>query len=66
MGQLNDLKVKIEEKIKADNLDAADIKGKLGLRSGKLFAFITPTTPDDPAAIAKLKEAAKEILHMSL
>lgn len=65
MSQLNDMKVRIEEKIKADGLDAAAVKGKIGLRSGKLLAFISPTTPDDPVAIAKLKEAAKEILNLN-
>jgi hypothetical protein len=66
VGQLNDLKLRIEEKIKADGLDGAAIKGKLGLRSGKVLAFITASTPDDPEAIAKLKAAAKEVLNLSL
>lgn len=66
MSQLNDMKLQIEAKIKADGLNATDIKGKLGLRSGKLLAFITPSTPDDPQAIARLKQAAKEILNLSL
>jgi hypothetical protein len=66
VGQLNDLKLRIEEKIKADGLDAAAIKGKLGLRSGKVLAFITTSTPDDPEAIAKLKAAAKEVLNLNL
>lgn len=66
MGQLNDLKVRIEEKIKADKLDEAAVKGKIGLKAGKLLAFITPSTPDDAAVIAKLKAAAKEILNVNL
>ncbi|HEY6338857.1 MAG TPA: hypothetical protein VIW68_10210, partial [Candidatus Sulfotelmatobacter sp.] len=64
--RLNDLKVRIEEKIKADGLDAVAVKGKIGLRSGKLLGFVTPSTPDDPVAIAKLKQAAKEILNINL
>lgn len=55
----------IEEKIKASGLDATDVKGKISLRSGKLLAFITPTTPDDPGGIAKLKQAAKEVLNIN-
>ena len=43
-----------------------EVKGKIGLRSGKLFAFITPTTADDPEAIAKLKKAAHEVLNITL
>ena len=66
MSQLYEIKLRIEEKIKTDGLDANDIKGKIGLRAGKLLAFITATTPDDPATVAKLKQAAKEILNISL
>jgi len=66
VGALNDMKLQIEEKIRADGLDAKDIKGKIGLRSGKLFAFINPSTPDDPEVIAKLRQAAKEVLNLSL
>ena len=66
MSQLNDLKIKIEQKIKADKLDEVAVKGKIGLKSGKLLAFINASTPDDPAAIAKLKAAAKEVLNLNL
>ncbi len=66
MSQLHAMRMRIEEKIKADGLDAMEVKGKIGLRSGKLLSFITPTTPDDPEAIAKLKSAAKEVLNLSL
>lgn len=66
MSQLYDMRMQIEAKIKSSGLDAMDVKGKIGLRSGKLLAFITPTTPDDPATVAKLKAAAKEILNLSL
>ena len=66
MGQLYDLRVLIEDRIKASGLDAMDVKGKISLRSGKLLAFISPTTPDDPAATAKLKRAAEEVLNITL
>lgn len=66
MSQLYDIKVKIEEKIKADGLDANLVKGKIGLKSGKVLAFITSTTADEPEAVAKLKQAAKEVLNLSL
>ena len=65
MSQLYDLKVLIENKIKADGLDAAAVKGKIGLRSGKMLAFITPSTPDDAETVAKLKLAVKEVLHIN-
>ena len=66
MSQLYDMKLKIEEKIKTSGLDAADVKGKIGLKSGKVLAFITSTTPDEPDAVAKLRAAAKEVLNISL
>ena len=66
MSQLYDMKTRIEEKIKADNLDATAIKGEIGLKSGKLLLLITPATSDDPVTIAKLRQAAKEILNLSL
>jgi hypothetical protein len=66
VSQLYDLRILIEENIKTSGLDAMEVKGKISLRSGKLLAFITRTTPDDPAAIAKLKQAAKEVLNLNL
>lgn len=66
MSQLYEIKLRIEEKIKADKLDANEVKGKIGLRAGKLLAFITADTPDDLATVAKLKQAAKDILNIAL
>jgi hypothetical protein len=66
VSQLYDMRMQIEAKIKSSGMDAMDVKGKIGLRSGKLLAFITPTTPDDPASIAKLRAAAKEVLNLNL
>jgi len=66
VSQLYEMKLRIEEKIKADKLDANEIKGKIGLRAGKLLAFITADTLDDPATIVKMKQAAKEVLNIAL
>lgn len=66
MSQVNDLKLRIEQKIKADGLDEVAMRGKVGLRAGKLLAFINANTPDDPQLIANLKLAAKEILKLNL
>jgi len=63
---LYDMRLRIEDKIKAENLNAMDIKGKLGLKTGKMLALITAATPDDPEMITKLKQAAKEVLNLSL
>ena len=66
MGALYEMKVAIEAKIKADGLDAVATKGQIGLRTGRLFSFINPSTPDDPESIAKFRAAAKDILKLSL
>jgi hypothetical protein len=63
---LYEMKIRVEEKIKADGLDAMEVKGKLGLKSGMLISLITLKTPDNPETIAKFKSAAKEILNITL
>jgi hypothetical protein len=66
VSKLYDMKVRIDQKIASDKLDANEIKGKLGLRCGTLLAFITASTVDNPETVMKLKQAAKEILQLSL
>lgn len=66
MSQLYDARLAIEKKIQTDGLNAADVKGKIGLKSGKLLALITATSPDDPVVLAKLRQAAKEVLNLNL
>jgi hypothetical protein len=65
VSQLYDLRLLIETKIKADGLDAMEVKGKIGLRSGRILALISPSTPDDPDAVARLRQAAKEVLNIN-
>jgi hypothetical protein len=59
-------KIKIEEKIKANGLDAAQIRGEIGLRTGRLMSLISPSTPDDPIVVAKFRQAALDLLKISL
>lgn len=66
MGQLNDLKQKIESVIDAKGLDVVKTKGQIGLKAGFMLAFINAGTPDDAAKLDKLKAAAKEVLNVSL
>jgi hypothetical protein len=66
MSALYDLRVSIDRKIEADHLDATAIRGQIGLRTGRLLSLISPNTPDDPVIVAKLRQAAKEVLHVSL
>jgi hypothetical protein len=60
------MKLLIEQKIKDDKLDAAEVKGKIGLRCGTVLAFISATTPDDPVKLGKLQKAAKEVLNINM
>ncbi|MGA3238247.1 MAG: hypothetical protein ABSG03_18295 [Bryobacteraceae bacterium] len=66
MSVIYQFKIKIEEKIKADGLDAAQIRGEIGLRTGRLLSLISPNTPDDPIVVAKFRQAALDLLKMSL
>jgi len=66
VSQLYEIKLRIEAKIQEDKLDANEVKGKIGLRAGRLLAFITAETPDDPAVVVKLKQAAKDVLNIAL
>lgn len=65
MSQTYDLKMLIESTITAKGLDATDVRGKIALKAGRLLTFISPTTPDDPAGVAKLKQAIKDVLNIS-
>jgi len=65
-SQLYAMRQKIEEKIKADRLDAKEVKGKIALISGKLLAFINESTADDPVTVTKMRRAAAEVLRINL
>ena len=66
MSALHDMRLAIESKIKADGLDATAIRGQIGLRTGRMLALISASTPDDAATVAKLRQAAKEVLNLNL
>ena len=66
MSQLYDMKLRVEQKIKTDHLDPAQVNGKLGLKTGMLISLITASTPDKPEKITKFKAAAMEILGLAL
>ena len=42
-----------------------DTKGKIALKSGRLLAFISPSSPDDPVYADKLKQAIKDVLNVN-
>jgi hypothetical protein len=62
MGQLYDAKLAVDRLIQEKNLDAAEVKGKLSLRSGVLLSLVRQDTPDDAAKLAKLRDAVKKVL----
>ena len=66
MSLLYEMKIRVEEKIKSDGLDAMDVRGKLGLKSGLLISLISVNSPDNPETLAKFRNAAKEVLNITL
>ncbi len=66
MGLLYDAKVELERVIRERELDEIDIKGKLSLKSGVLFPFLRPETPDNPVKLEKLRVAARQLLGIEL
>lgn len=64
MSVLYDMRVIIDRKIDADKLDGTEVRGEIGMRSGRLVSLISAHTVDDPVAIAKLRNAIKEVLHI--
>jgi len=66
VSQLYEMRLRVEEKINADGLDAMDVRGKLGLKTGMLMSLISANTPDHPESVARFRNAAKEILNLTL
>lgn len=65
MGQLFEISNKIDDIISQKGMDRLTTRGKIGLKSGVLMAF-NENTPDDSGKITKIKDAAREILGVSL
>ena len=66
MSVLYEMKLKIEEKIKADGLDAARVRGEIGLRTGRLLSLISASSADDPGVVAKFRQAAQDLLKIAV
>ena len=66
MGVLYDLRVKIDKTIDERKLDAAATKGKIALQAGFLLSLVSPSSPDDPTKVAKLKKAAADVLQLKV
>ena len=66
MGQLHDLKLKLDRLIADRSLDPAETMGRLSLKSGVLVSLLHEGSPDDPAKLEKLRKAAKAVLGVEL
>ncbi len=66
MGQLFDVKQKIESVIAEKKLDAVQVKGAIGLKTGILLNLLNASTPDDEQKLGKLRAAVKEVLGINL
>ena len=66
MGVLFEYKQKLDTIIQQRSLDPAATKGAIGMKAGFLIGMIGPTTPDDPAKVAKLKQVVQEVLNVTL
>jgi hypothetical protein len=66
MAALYDLKVRIEKTIEERKLDGVAIKGKIALQTGFLLSLVSPSSPDDPIKLDKLKKAAVAVLQLKV
>jgi hypothetical protein len=66
MSQTYEAKVRLERIIQERRLNEAEVKGKLSLKAGMLLAFVRPDSADDPEKLAKLRAAARELLHVEI
>jgi hypothetical protein len=62
MGQIFELKTQIDQFIQQKGLDAAQMRGKIGMKAGVLLTMINADSPDDATKLGKLKLAAEEVL----
>ena len=66
MGRLYDAVRRIDDIIALKGLDPVETKGHIGMKAGFFLIIIKPDTPDDPEKIARLAEAAEEVLGQSI
>ncbi len=66
MGKLYDYSQRIQHEIDSRGLDVFKTRGEMAMRCGFIITLIRPDEPDDPAKLAKLQDAAKQVLGISL
>ncbi len=62
MGKLYDTVRQIDAAIARKGLPVFKVKGLIAIRVGFSLALIDEATPDDPAKLAALRAAAKEVI----
>jgi hypothetical protein len=65
MGQLHEMKKRIDQAIAVHKLDATKTRGMIGMKAGFLIGMIDDNTPDDPVKLQKLRAAAQEVIQIS-
>jgi len=66
MGKLYEYRERIQQHIEQQGLDVFKTRGELAIRSGFLITLITPDEPDDPQKIQALRDAARDLLGLTL
>lgn len=66
MGKLYDYGQRIQNEIDSRGLDVFKTRGEMAMRCGFIITLLRPDEPDDPAKLVKLKDAAKEVLGITL
>jgi hypothetical protein len=66
VGQLFDSRSRLDQLIRERKLDQIKVYGDIGLRAGFLVSLLRPATPDDEAKLQKFRQAAQEVLQVTL
>ncbi len=66
MGILYDYCTQIQNHIEHNGMDLFRVRGELALRVGFLISLIDPDDPDDPEKVRALREAADDVLGLTL
>lgn len=66
MGQLHDMKMRIDRAITEQGLDATKTRGMIGMKAGFLIGMIDAGTPDDPVKMQKLRDAVQDVMKITV
>ncbi|MHB9004210.1 MAG: hypothetical protein ACYC6C_09115 [Coriobacteriia bacterium] len=66
MGRLYEYSKMIQDDIERRDLDVFKTRGELAMKCGFIITLIGPDDPDDPAKIAALQAAARDVLGLNL